>query len=65
GREGIFELLTITPEIRSLIFQGGNQDLIRESAVNSGMRTLHDAATSKMISGLTTIREVIKMTVVE
>lgn len=65
GREGIFELLTVTPEIRSLIFQGGNQDLIRDAAINSGMRTLHDAAMSKMVRGITTIREVIKMTVVE
>jgi type IV pilus assembly protein PilB len=65
GREGIFELLTVTPEIRSLIFQGGNQDLIREAAIASGMRTLHDAAISKMMRGITTIREVIKMTVVE
>jgi type IV pilus assembly protein PilB len=65
GREGIFELLTVSPEIRSLIFQGGNQDLIREAAISSGMRTLHDAAMSKMIRGITTIREVIKMTVVE
>ncbi len=65
GREGIFELLTVTPEIRSLIFQGGNQDLIRDAAINSGMRTLHDAAIAKMKRGLTTIREVIKMTVVE
>ncbi|MDY0152808.1 MAG: ATPase, T2SS/T4P/T4SS family [Candidatus Cloacimonas sp.] len=65
GREGIFELLTVTPEIRSLIFQGGNQDLIRDAAIASGMRTLHDAAISKMLRGITTIREVIKMTVVE
>jgi type II secretory ATPase GspE/PulE/Tfp pilus assembly ATPase PilB-like protein len=65
GREGIFELLTVTPEIRSLIFQGGNQDLIREAAISAGMRTLHDAAVSKMLRGITTIREVIKMTVVE
>ncbi len=40
-------------------------DLIRASALNSGMRTLHDAAVSKMKRGLTTIPEVIKMTIVE
>ncbi len=65
GREGIFELLTVTPEIRKLIFDGGNQDLVREAALQSGMRTLHDAAIAKMKRGITTIREVIKMTVVE
>lgn len=65
GRTGIFELLTVDKEIRQLIYDGGNQDLIRASAINSGMRTLHDAAISKMKRGLTTIREVIKMTIVE
>ena len=65
GREGIFELLTVTPEIRKLIFEGGNQDLVREAALGAGMRTLHDAAIEKMKRGITTIREVIKMTVVE
>lgn len=65
GRTGIFELLTVDAEIRRLIYEGGNQDLIRESALHSGMRTLHDAAMSKMVRGITSIREVIKMTVVE
>ncbi|MDD3578956.1 MAG: ATPase, T2SS/T4P/T4SS family, partial [Candidatus Cloacimonetes bacterium] len=65
GRTGIFELLTVDKEIRQLIYDGGNQDLIRASALKSGMRTLHDAAVSKMKRGITTIREVIKMTIVE
>jgi len=65
GRTGIFELLTVDAEIRRLVYEGGNQDPIREAALRSGMRTLHDAAIAKMKRGLTTIREVIKMTVVE
>nr|MDK2850431.1 type pilus assembly protein PilB [Candidatus Cloacimonadota bacterium] len=65
GRTGIFELLTVNQEIRQLIYDGGNQDLIRAAALRAGMRTLHDAAVSKMKRGITTIREVIKMTVVE
>lgn len=65
GRTGIFELLTVNPEIRRLIYEGGNQDLIREAALRAGMRTLHDAAMTKMKAGVTTIREVIKMTIVE
>ena len=65
GRIGIFELLTVNPEIRRLIYEGANQDLIREAALRAGMRTLHDAAIEKMKRGITTIREVIKMTIVE
>jgi type IV pilus assembly protein PilB len=65
GRSGIFELLTVNPEVRRIIYEGGNQDLIREAALRNGMRTLHDAAMVKMKQGVTSIREVIKMTVVE
>jgi type IV pilus assembly protein PilB len=65
GRTGIFELLIVNPEIRRLIYEGGNQDLIRDAALRAGMRTLHDAAMAKMKRGITTIREVIKMTIVE
>lgn len=65
GRIGIFELLTVNPEIRRLIYEGANQDLIRDAALKAGMRTLHDAAIEKMKRGITTIREVIKMTIVE
>jgi len=65
GRTGIFELLIVDAEIRRLIYEGGNQDLIRDAALRNGMRTLHDAAMAKMKRGITSIREVIKMTVVE
>lgn len=63
GRQGIFELLEVTPEIRALIFDGKNQDIIREKALEQGMRTLHDAAIRKMVKGITSIREVIKLTI--
>jgi type IV pilus assembly protein PilB len=65
GRTGIFELLTVNSEIRAIIYDGGNQDLIREAAIRSGMRTLHDAAMEKMKRGITSIREVVKLTIVE
>lgn len=65
GRTGIFELLTVNPEIRRIIYEGGNQDLIHDAAIRAGMRTLHDAAMSKMKRGITTIREVVKLTIID
>ncbi|HNW99904.1 MAG TPA: ATPase, T2SS/T4P/T4SS family [Candidatus Cloacimonadota bacterium] len=65
GRTGIFEVLLVDAEIRKIIYDGGNQDLIREAALRKGMRTLHDSAIVKMKRGMTTIREVIKLTIVE
>ncbi len=63
GRQGIFELLHITPTVRALIFEGKNQDIIKNEALAQGMRTLHDAALRKMRNGVTSIREVIKLTI--
>jgi len=63
GRTGIFEMLEVRQDIRKLIFEGENQDIIKEHAINHGMTTLHDSAIDKMKKGMTTIQEVIKLTV--
>ncbi|MFA5498119.1 MAG: ATPase, T2SS/T4P/T4SS family [Candidatus Cloacimonadia bacterium] len=65
GRTGVFEILEVMPSIRKLIFEGQNQDIIREQALENGMRTLHDSAMEIMIQGVTSIREVIKLTIVD
>lgn len=65
GRTGIFEMLQVTPEVRRLIFEGQNQDLIRELAIKNGMQTLHDSGMHKVKKGMTTIQEVIKFTVAD
>jgi type IV pilus assembly protein PilB len=62
GRTGIFEILEVKSNIRQLIFDGANQERIRELAVKNGMCTLHEAALGKMRDGVTSIREVIKLT---
>jgi type IV pilus assembly protein PilB len=63
GRTGIFEMLQITPEIRSLIFNAENQDKIRALAIENGMASLHAAGMEKMKQGITSINEIIKFTV--
>jgi len=63
GRTGIFEMLEINAEIRKLIFEGANQDLIYDAAMKNNMHTLNESAIQKMKHGLTTIKEVIKLTV--
>jgi len=65
GRTGIFEMLEVTSDIRKLIFEGKNQEYIREAAIKNGMKTLHESAVEKMKNGVTTIREVIKLTVTD
>ncbi|MCK5051920.1 MAG: Flp pilus assembly complex ATPase component TadA [Candidatus Cloacimonetes bacterium] len=63
GRTGIFELIEVNSEVRKLIFAGENQDVIREAAIRNGMHSLHASGIDKMKLGLTTIHEVVKLTV--
>lgn len=65
GRTGIFELIEVNAEIRKLIFAGENQDIIREAAIRNGMHSLHASGIDKMKLGITTISEVVKLTVLD
>ncbi|MEA1972253.1 MAG: ATPase, T2SS/T4P/T4SS family, partial [Candidatus Cloacimonadota bacterium] len=65
GREGIFEVLEVTQNIRKLIFDKQNQDVIRDEALKANMSSLHTEAVKKMKLGITSIREVIKLTISE
>ncbi len=65
GRTGIFELLVITEEIRSLIDEKKSADEIGKKARELGMRTLRDDGLFKAKEGLTTLEEVLRVTEVE
>ncbi len=59
-RIGVYELLTITPEIKRLVVGWATQDELRRMAVKQGMRTLNDEAIALVEQNLTTIPEVIR-----
>jgi len=59
-RIGVYELLTITPEIKRLVVGWATQDELRRMAVKQGMRTLNDEAIALVEQDLTTIPEVIR-----
>ena len=59
-RIGVYELLTITPEIKRLVVGWATQDELRRMAVKQGMRTLNDEAIALVEKDLTTIPEVIR-----
>lgn len=60
GRLGIFELLLLNEDIRSLIMDKAHTALIKDAAVKSGMKTLLEDGLEKVYSGLTTLEEVLK-----
>ena len=59
-RIGIYELLTMTPEIRRLVVGWATQEELRTLAVKQGMRTLRQEAISLVTQDITTVAEVIR-----
>jgi general secretion pathway protein E len=62
GRTGIYELLAMDDAIRALIMQQANASTIKTAAVQRGMRTLLQDGAWKVMQGLTTAEEVLRVT---
>jgi type IV pilus assembly protein PilB len=61
GRSGVHELMVITDEIRDEILRKGPSHMIRNLAVQAGMRTLQADAVQKVLLGVTTVDEVLRV----
>ena len=62
GRRGIFELLTITDPVRELIDQSAATMVIRQKAVEGGMKTIREDGLRGIYDGDTTVEEVLRYT---
>jgi type IV pilus assembly protein PilB len=62
GRRGIFEYLRITDPVEALINQRKPTLVIRDKAVEMGMRTLREDGIRCILDGYTTVEEVLKYT---
>lgn len=62
GRMGIFELMTIDDEIRALLSQNIDSKTIKATAMRLGMGTLRADGARKVLSGVTSVAEVIRAT---
>lgn len=62
GRTLIAELLVVDDDIRSLILQRKDGGTIRKMAVKKGMRTFRDHGIEKVLSGTTTLEELVSNT---
>jgi type IV pilus assembly protein PilB len=65
GRMGIFEIFFITDEIRTLIYENASAASLRAQARLQGMRTMREDGVRKVLAGLTTIEEVVSVTVAD
>ncbi|MGE0820779.1 MAG: type II secretion system ATPase GspE [Candidatus Binatia bacterium] len=62
GRVGIHELLMLTDAVRALVMNRADAAAIRRVAAEHGMPTLRDDGAQKVLAGLTTVDEVVRVT---
>jgi general secretion pathway protein E len=62
SRLGIFELLDIDEDMRRLMVTRSDSNLLKAQAIRSGMRTLKDDGWAKVLAGITTPDEVLRVT---
>ena len=63
GRVGLYEVMPISPAIRSLILKGGSSDDIAKQAEKEAMITLREDGMQKVKDGVTSIEELMRETV--
>jgi len=61
GRIGIYELLLITPEIEELILKRASSSELNEAAVKGGMQLMFEDGFDKVLAGVTTIEELLRV----
>jgi type IV pilus assembly protein PilB len=61
GRSAIYELMRLTPRVRSVLLARGSDDFIRRAARSSGMRTMYMDGMLKVEKGMTVREEILRV----
>ena len=62
GRSGIFEFLLMDDTIRSLVLRTSDATALKKAAMDRGMKNLREDGVRKVLDGITTVEEVLRVT---
>lgn len=62
GRVGVYQVLTLTDKMRTLILNGGNTDQLAECALAEGFNDLRRSGLNKVRMGMTSLEEIDRIT---
>ncbi len=62
GRSAIYELLTVDDEMRQMIMKNSDASMIKALAMEKGMRSLRQDGAEKILAGITSVDEVVRVT---
>ena len=61
GRIGVYEIMQITPKLKTIISKREGADILKEEALKEGMHTLRMSATDYVLDGTTSFSEMVKV----
>ena len=62
GREGLYEIMPLTNALLTYISNESDSQNIRQAAISQGMKTLRMAGAEKVLAGVTSMEEVLRVT---
>lgn len=62
GRIALYEVMPMTEELKSAVVDGANTIELKNMAIKNGMKTLRQSGLSKVLEGVTSFREVLRVT---
>jgi len=62
GRVGIYEVMKVSPDISRIIMEDGNAIDIKDAAIKNGFRDLRRSGILKVLQGVTSIQEMMRVT---
>ena len=62
GRRGIYELMLMDDAIGPLVLKNADAQTVKRAAIDQGMDTLRDDGARKVLTGLTSVEEVLAAT---
>ncbi len=65
GRIGLFEIMPMEDQLRTLVVKSASADAIKREATGLGMRTLQHDGVAKVLAGMTTLEEMLRVVFVE
>ncbi|MGD9765673.1 MAG: type IV-A pilus assembly ATPase PilB [Candidatus Binatia bacterium] len=65
GRVALYEVMPVTEELRDLVLSGASATDIKKTAMSFGMKTLRQSGLMKLQQGLTTVEEVLRVTMAD
>lgn len=62
GRHAIYELMTVSPKVKTQVLKSQDAQELRKAALSEGMKTLFDQGVQLVLQGVTTSAELLRVT---